>query len=648
MCGIAGIMDSTGSRPIDRALLQAMTDRIAHRGPDGSGFHVGPGIGLGHRRLAIIDVARGHQPLYNEDDTVAVTYNGEIYNFQEIAAELAAKGHRFRTHSDTEVIVHAWEEWGERCVERFRGMFAFALWDDNEKTLFLARDRLGKKPLYYAILDDGLLLFASELKALLVHPGLPRRLDPTAVEDFFAFGYVPETKAIYETVQKLPPAHTLTVRRGRPPPPPREYWDLAFHDPGAMREEEACEALVTRLREAVKIRLISEVPLGAFLSGGVDSSAVVALMADGAPEPVNSFSIGFKQADYDETSYAERIAAQYRTNHISRIVDADDFDLIERLAGIYDEPFADASAMPTFRVCALARERVTVALSGDGGDELLAGYRRYRWHSREEALRGALPDGLRRAVFGTLGRIYPKADWAPRRLRAKATFLELAASELDGYFANVSRLDDGTRRQLYAPSLTRELQGYHAREQLARYFDKAPTDDALLRAQYVDLKTWLPGDILVKVDRAAMATSLEVRAPLLDHEFAEWTAGLPPSLKLHRGVGKYVFKRALAGRVPDDILYRPKQGFGVPLASWFRGPLRDRVREVVDSPRLRETGWFNHAFIDEAASQHASGRRDYSTLLWSLMMFDTFLRDVHGRSEAMPRREQRRSVEAPA
>jgi len=648
MCGIAGLMDTRGRRAIDRDLLVAMTDRIAHRGPDGDGFHLGAGIGLGHRRLAIIDVASGQQPLYNEDGTVAVSFNGEIYNFQELATELAAKGHRFRTHCDTEVIVHAWEEWGERCVDRFRGMFAFAIWDENRETLFLARDRLGKKPLYYALLDDGMLLFASELKALLVHPELPRRLDPTAVEDFFAYGYVPETKSIYRDVAKLAPAHHLTVRRGQKIPPPVEYWDLACREDGPKREDEACEQLVAMLQDAVKVRLISEVPLGAFLSGGVDSSAVVALMAEGSQEPVNSFSIGFKQAEYDETAYADQVARQFHTRHFSRTVDADDFDLVSRLAGIYDEPFADASAIPTFRVCALAREHVTVALSGDGGDELLAGYRRYRWHAGEERIRGMFPDAVRRSLFGTLGRLYPKADWAPRRFRAKSTLLELAASSLEGYFLNVSTLNDTVRGQLYTPRFTRELQGYHAREQLVRTFGKAPTDDPLMRAQYADIKTYLPGDILTKVDRASMASSLEVRAPLLDHRFVEWSAGLPAGLKLHDGVGKYVFKRALESRLPHNILYRPKQGFAVPLAAWFRGPLSRRVRQAASSARLAETGWFDTGFIGKAVEQHIAGLRDHSTMLWSLLMFEAFLSDVHDGNSAGPRPATAPSVGAVA
>jgi asparagine synthase (glutamine-hydrolysing) len=349
----------------------------------------------------------------------------------------------------------------------------------------------------------------------------------------------------------------------------------------------------------------------------------------GVIDPVDTFSIGFKQAAFDESTYAEQVSTQYRTRHLGRVVDADDFDFAGRLATIYDEPFADSSAIPTFRVCALARERVTVALSGDGGDELFAGYRRYRWHRREERIRGVVPAGLRRAVFGTLGRLYPKLDWAPRPVRAKTTFAELADDSLDGYFRNISMLNDETRGRLFSAEFKRSLRGYQAKEQLARHFNAAPTDDPLSRAQYADIKTYLPGDILTKVDRASMASSLEVRAPFLDHRFAEWSARLPSGLKLHDGEGKHVLKGALRPLLPPDILYRAKQGFSVPLAAWFRGPLRDRMRDELTGSRLGETGWFDGDHIAGAIERHASGRRDHSQLLWSLLMFSSFLRDVH-------------------
>ena len=629
MCGIAGIVDTVGQRPIDSTLLHRMTDRLAHRGPDGSGFHISHGVGFGHRRLAIIDVVGGQQPLFNEDGTVSITFNGEIYNYQELMVELERKGHHFKTRSDTEVVVHAWEEWGEAAVSRLRGMFAFAIWDQDQETLFLARDRFGKKPLYYTMLGDGRLLFASEMKALLVCPDVSRRINLAAVEDYFAYGYVPESKSIYSNILKLPPGHHLTVIRGRHRAEPVQYWDLSFETGSEIKtEEQAQHELLDQLREAVRMRLISEVPLGAFLSGGVDSSAVVAMMAE-TSELVNSFSIGFTQAAYDETQYADEVATRYKTRHYKRIVDADDFSLVARLAGIYDEPFADASAIPTFRVCALAREKVTVALSGDGGDELLAGYRRYRWHQSEEKLRNMMPDFLRRPLLRSVGRLYPKLDWAPRPLRAKATLLELAEGTVDGYFLNVSMLGDNVRRSLLSSSFVKDLQGYHAREELARHFRNAPTEDPLAAVQYVDIKTYLPGDILAKVDRASMANSLEVRAPFLDQGFANWTTLLPSKLKMRGREGKYILKRALESRLPRDVLYRPKQGFAVPLAEWFRGPLQNTVRTALSGGLLGETGWFDRCFISAAFEQHVGGLRDHSRLIWALLMFEAFLRDVH-------------------
>lgn len=384
MCGITGIFDTTGKRDISRKLLSDMNEIQFHRGPDEGGLHIEPGLGFGHRRLSIIDLSSGQQPLFNEDGTVVVTYNGEIYNFQQLTSELIQLGHNFRTHCDTEVIVHAWEEWGAACVERFRGMFAFGIWDRNRETLFLARDRLGIKPLYYAKLADGRLIFGSELKSLRVYPDLPREIDPTAVEDYFAFGYVPEPKTIYKDVFKLPPGHRLTIRRGQKRLEPEQYWDVSFTPVAVANVQTAGRELLERLEEAVRIRMIAEVPLGAFLSGGVDSSAVVAAMAGLSTEPVNTCSISFGDPQYNEAKYAALVAEQYKTSHRVEQVDPDDFDLVDHLADLYDEPYADSSALPTYRVCELAKKQVTVVLSGDGGDENLAGYRRYRWHTYEE------------------------------------------------------------------------------------------------------------------------------------------------------------------------------------------------------------------------------------------------------------------------
>ncbi|HEX4885205.1 MAG TPA: XrtA/PEP-CTERM system amidotransferase, partial [Casimicrobiaceae bacterium] len=605
-----------------------MNESQHHRGPDGGGVHVEPGVGLGHRRLAIIDVATGQQPLYNEDGSVAIVFNGEIYNYRELIPELAALGHVFRTRSDTEVIVHAWEAWGEGCVDRLRGMFAFALWDRNRDTLFLARDRLGVKPLFYALLPDGMLLFGSELKSLLAHGGLARTIDPPAIDEYFALGYVAEPRTIFAGARKLPPAHTLAIRRGEPLREPRRYWDPRFTLDRAITPEDACAELTHRLDESVRLRLISEVPLGAFLSGGVDSSAVVASMARVSDGPVNTCSIAFDDPAFDESRYAAQVAERYGTRHSVDRVASDDFDLIDELARIYDEPYADSSAIPTYRVCQLARRHVTVALSGDGGDESFGGYRRYRLHLAEERLRRALPQSLRGPLFGALGRAYPKADWAPRFLRAKSTFEALGRDSVAAYFHSVSILRDDMRRRLFTAGFRRQLGGYDALEVFRRHAAESGTDDPLAQIQYLDLKTYLVGDINTKVDRASMAHSLEVREPLMDHPLVEWLGTLPSSLKLRDGQGKWLLKRAMEPRLPREVLYRPKMGFAVPLARWFRGPLRQRVRDAMTGERLAATGIFEPAYLRRLVDDHQSGARDYSAPLWTLLMFDAFLRNT--------------------
>src|SRR5215470_11317209 len=636
MCGIVGVIDLRGRREISRDLVARMNESQHHRGPDEGGTHFEPGVGLGHRRLSIIDLATGQQPLYNEDGSVVVVYNGEIYNFQDLIPELQRLGHTFKTKSDTEVIVHAWEAWGEDCVKRFRGMFAFALWDRNRETMFLARDRLGVKPLYYAPLPNGELAFASELKGLLEHPALGREIDPQTVEEYCALGYVPEPRTIFRGAFKLPPAHTLAVRRGQPLPATREYWDVRFTLDSRLGEQEACEELVTRLKESVRLRLISEVPLGAFLSGGVDSSAVVAMMAATSPEPVNTCSISFSDPAFDESHYARMVAERYATRHRVDRVESDDFDLIDALARLYDEPYADSSAIPTYRVCQLARKHVTVALSGDGGDENFAGYRRYRLHLMEERLRSSLPLAVRRPLFGLLGTAYPKADWAPRVFRAKSTFEALARDSVEAYFHSISILRDGMRQRLFSNSLKAQLGGYNAVEVFHRHAARSGTDDPLALIQYLDLKTYLVGDINTKVDRASMAHSLEVREPLMDHPLVEWLASLPASLKVRGQGGKHLLKKAMEPHLPHELMYRPKMGFAVPLAQWFRGPLRKRVRESLLGDRLASTGFFNQRYLRELVEHHQSGLRDYSASIWTLLMFDAFLRNVLDRVESAP------------
>jgi asparagine synthase (glutamine-hydrolysing) len=628
MCGITGIFDTRGRRPLDRGLLRRMTDAVSHRGPDGHGEHHEPGVALGHRRLAIIDIATGQQPLYNEDGSVVVVFNGEIYNFQSLIPELRALGHTFKTRSDTEVIVHAWEAWGERCVDRFRGMFAFALWDAGRQTLFLARDRLGVKPLFYASLPDGQLVFGSELKSVLLHPGVARTIDPCALEDYFALGYVAEPRTIFSTVKKLPPGHTLKVKRGEPDAEPQEYWDVRFTLDRRLELPEAMEELDRRLEESVRLRMISEVPLGAFLSGGVDSSAVVATMARVSSSPVNTCAISFDDPAFDEARYAQVVADRFGTRHRVERVASEDFDLIDELATVYDEPYADSSAIPTYRVCQLARRHVTVALSGDGGDENFGGYGRYRDHLREQRLRSVLPLAVRRPAFGLLGRIYPKADWAPRVLRAKATFEALARSQVEAYLHDISIVRRPLRHEMFSAKLRAELAGYRVDDLYQRHATRAGTDDPLALIQYLDLKTYLVGDINTKVDRASMAHSLEVREPLMDHPLVEWLASLPSSLKVHDNEGKYLLKRTMERHLPSEILYRPKMGFAVPLAKWFRGPLKQRVREALLGSTLADTGLFDLAVLRNIVDTHQSGRRDYSATLWAMLMFEAFLRKV--------------------
>jgi asparagine synthase (glutamine-hydrolysing) len=636
MCGFVGIFDPSGRAPIDRALLERMNRSQRHRGPDGEGMHVAQGIGLAHTRLAIIDLDGGAQPMFNEDHSAVVVYNGEIYNFRDLRDELRAQGHRFRSASDTEVIVHAWEEWGEACVARLRGMFAFALWDERQRTLFLARDRLGIKPLHYAVLPGGPLLFASELKALLAHPDLPRRIDPCAVEDYLAYGYVPDPKTIYRDARKLPPGHSLAWRVGQAAPRQERYWQLRFAARQRLSVQRAAEELLERLEEAVALRLVADVPLGAFLSGGVDSSAVVAMMRRRATTPVDTCSIGFAEHDHDESAFARQVAEACGTRHHVGHARVQDLDVIERLPGVYDEPFADGSAIPTLQLCALARGVVKVALSGDGGDELFAGYRRHRWHLYEEWVRAALPSVIRATLFGALGALYPKLDWAPRPLRLKSTLAELALDPADAYFESVSIASAAVRRRLYAAGLRRELQGYTGAEVIRGHWRETSGQHPLDQAQYADLMTYLPGDILTKVDRASMAHGLEVRVPLLDHVLVEWAATLPPRLRLNARGSKYVLKTALAPHLPPAILRRGKMGFAVPLAAWLRGSLLAPVERALAEPAFADAGLFDMAAVARLIGQHRSGRSDHSRLIWALFLFARFCTRVHGRGARCP------------
>ena len=622
MCGIAGILNAEPRRPVDADLLRVMTDRLAHRGADGSGQWIGEGIGLGHRRLAIIDLAGSPQPMATDRGDLVISYNGEIYNYREVRAELVRLGHRFRTEGDTEVILLAYRQWGADCLARLNGMFAFAIWNAADRSLFLARDRLGVKPLFFAELADGSVIFASELKALLLHPALPRRPDPRAIDAFLAFGYVPDDRSFLAGVRKLAAGHHLTLKQGRLVPAPVRYWDVDFSRRSPASEAELSDELYALLTDAVRLRTVSDVPVGAFLSGGVDSSAVVALLSDQSRAPVTSCSIGFDDAGLDETRHAEKVARLFGTDHHARTVASDDFDAIDRLAAIFDEPFADASALPTLRVAELAREHVTVALSGDGADEAFAGYRRHVFHHGEERLRALLPAGLRRPVFGALASVYPKADWAPRFLRAKTTLAALGANGNRAYVDAMGVTGAAQRERLYGRTLSAELAGYRAEDAVVELMAGAPARSGLDRAQYADLKTWLPGDILTKVDRTSMAVGLEAREPLLDYRLIEFAAALPEAMRVQRATGKYLLKKTMERRLPDDILYRGKMGFVTPIARWFRGPLAARARGVCQSDALIARGWFDADRLRKVADDHIAGRRDNARLLWQLVMLE--------------------------
>ncbi|MEG8219203.1 amidotransferase 1, exosortase A system-associated [Sphingomonas sp. HH69] len=630
MCGIAGIFHLETAKPVDPARVRAMLDAMPHRGPDGSGIWTAPGVGLGHLRLSIIDLESGAQPMLTDDQALAVVFNGEIYNFAEVRAELEAKGHVFRTHSDTEVILHGYRQWGEECVHRFNGMFAFALFDARAQSLWLVRDRLGVKPLHYALLSDGSLIFGSELKSLLAHPLLRRAPDLSALEDYMAYGYVPDDACLVAGVRKLGAGETLRLVRGRPLPQPHRYWDVSFADRTKSSPQESEEELVALMRQAVRSRMVADVPLGAFLSGGVDSSSVVALMAEASSQAVKTCTIGFDVAALDETAYADRIARRFATDHRSRIVSPDDYGLIDRLAFHFDEPFADASALPTFRVCELAREQVTVALSGDGADEAFAGYRRHRFQMQGERIRGLIPASIREPLFGTLGKYYPKADWAPRALRAKSTFLELAGGGGEAYAASVGITPHALRQRLFTQEVKGRLGGYRAEDRYVKAMANAPARDALDRAQYADIKYWLPGDILTKTDRMSMAVSLEAREPLLDHRLVEFAARLPVSQRIRGNSGKYLLKKAMEPYLPQDILYRQKMGFVTPISAWFRGALAGEATAIAGGSALARTEWFDSAMLARIATDHRSGVADHGRLLWQLLMLDKSLTRLFG------------------
>jgi asparagine synthase (glutamine-hydrolysing) len=618
MCGIAGVLYADSDRTPDPAVLRAMGAAIAHRGPDAEGFWEGPGVGLVHRRLSIIDLAGGDQPIGNEDGSVQVIFNGEIYNYQNLRADLERRGHRFRTHSDTEVLVHLYEEAGDDLTRRLRGMFAFALWDRANRRLLLARDRLGIKPLYL-YRDGEKLLFASELKGILAHPGVSRDLDTEALEDYLAFGMVPGPRSIFRRVEKLPPAHTLAVRAGDWDRAPVRYWQLRFEPDDRPTGEDWAEAVRAKVDEAVRLHLIADVPVGAFLSGGLDSTLIVATCAGKTAGPPQTFSIGFGEERFNELPQARATAQHFGTRHVEQVVTPDAVSLLDRLAHYFDEPFADSSAIPTFLVSQLASRGVKVALSGDGGDEAFGGYARYAHDLREASLRRLLPAWLRRGL-GPVARAWPKADWLPRPLRAKTLLTNLSLDTGPAYANTLQTCRQPLRRRLLARALADRLNGHRPEEPVCSGFAVAHPGDPLAGMIAADVATLLPDDYLVKVDRASMANGLEVRPPLLDHELLELTARIPSHWKVRRGETKWLLKETFRDRLPPDTLTRPKRGFEIPLDTWLRGPLREVFEPAVLAPQSRVADLIDQSAVRTVYQSHLAGTGRHGAVLWSLLV----------------------------
>jgi asparagine synthase (glutamine-hydrolysing) len=617
MCGIAGVLYADAARPVDGAVLRALGDSIRHRGPDAEGFWSEPGVGLVHRRLSIIDLAGGDQPIGNEDGSLQVIFNGEIYNFLELRRGLEQQGHRFRTNSDTEVLVHLYEEHGDDLVTRLRGMFAFALWDRPRRRLLLARDRLGIKPLYL-YRDGEKLVFGSELKAILAHPGVERELNPSALEAYLTFGVVPGATSIFKKIEKLPPAHVLTVSAGNLQAVPKRYWQLRMTPDERLSAEDWQEAVRAKVDETVKAHLIADVPVGAFLSGGMDSSVMVALAAGATAGPLQTFSMGFGEERFSELPYAREVAARFGTKHVEEVVTPDAVDLLDDLTLYYDEPFADSSAIPTFLVSRLASRSVKVVLSGDGGDEAFGGYARYAHDLKEAALRRWLPGWLRRGVIGPLASVWPKADWLPRPLRARTLLTNLSLEPAAAYANTLSVCRMPLRRQLLAPDVVARLNGWQPQQAFGTAYGS--DDDALAGMIAADIEMVLPDDFLVKVDRASMANGLEVRPPLLDHELMELAARIPSKWKVHRGETKWIFKQAFADRLPKSVVQRRKQGFEIPIDGWLRGPLRDMFEAAVLSADARIAELVNRPLVEKLFAAHRKGVGRHGNLLWSLLV----------------------------
>jgi len=639
MCGIAGFVDLHNSLPDDEAaaVLDRMCRVIAHRGPDDQGtLHTKQGAHLGMRRLSIIDLAGGHQPIFNEDKSVSIVFNGEIYNYRELQPRLEALGHRFQTHSDTEVIVHSYEQFGTDCVSQLRGMFAFAIWDENKRSLFIARDRVGKKPLYYSLTAGGTFVFGSELKSLLQHPAIRRDVNPHAIDSYLTYGYVADPLSVLQGIYKLPPGHQLTFADGRIEI--ASYWDFGYGQPqengNSRRSDDYLEELRALLAESVRLRLIADVPLGAFLSGGVDSSTIVGLMSRETSQPVKTFSIGFHEDSYNELKYARVAAKHFGTDHHEFVVTPDLVGIVDQLAWHLDEPFADSSVIPTYMVSKLARDYVKVVLSGDGGDELFAGYTRY---VTDRSRRGfaTLPRFVRQRLMAPLSRRLP------HEARGRNYLHNIALDSVDRYIDSISIFTELNKPLLYTAEFRRALARPMRTDEEAAipfrdYARRVKTGEPLDSLLYIDSKTYLPGDILTKVDRMSMAVSLEARVPLLDHKLIEFVNRIPANLKLNGLETKHIFKQAISDFVPAEILNRPKQGFGVPVQEWINEQLRDCIRETLTDRAARERGYAEPKYVQLLLDEHERGRRDHSTQLWTLFMLEKWHRVVYEAPAGLP------------
>lgn len=625
MCGIAGFVDFSGhDRDEARVRLKRMTDAIIHRGPDEEGAYVDSFAALGHRRLSIIDLSAGQQPMATEDGALHIVFNGEIYNFLEIRMELEAQGHRFRTRCDTEVILFGYRQWGEACVERMNGMFAFAIWDVARRRLFLARDRVGKKPLYVHRGEDTI-AFASELKALIAGGFGGKVIDPEALDCYLSFGYIPSPRTIFADVRKLQPARTLVVSGAAATE--RQYWTLSFADPRPVSLDAAAEEFAALLDSAVECRLMSEVPLGAFLSGGLDSSLVVSSMARSMDRPVVTNAIGFHERRFNELPAARAVATHFGTEHQEFVVEPQAAAVLERIVHHFDEPFADSSAIPTWYVCEMARKNVTVALSGDGGDESFGGYTfRYLPHMAESGLRGILPTALRRLTFGPLGALWPASAKLPRPLRLKTIFENLAVSDAEAFYRDLIWLRADTRAAVYSPDFRASLRGYTPYEEVQPLYARCDAPDALGRAQFTDIHFYMTEDVLVKVDRMSMAHALEVRSPLMDHRVIEFAARLPAHLKVGAGRGKLVMRHLAAQRLPREIVEQKKSGFSIPAAQWLRGQLKGMAHDAIFTGQIHD--YLERNALRRLWDEHQTGSRDHSVFLWAVMMLGLWQRGV--------------------